>query len=129
MMISNTPTLTSYTFNYFLDCILILILMFILWIIYVIFHERIFKKYWKYFLQLKKETFFIRRSINDNMNFEMLVKIREQSQRLLPYRHMSPRTNRLVEIYIYELGVTRMVFRRHLLYAFFVDKFKIIVKD
>ncbi|CAF4316835.1 unnamed protein product [Rotaria sp. Silwood2] len=88
MMISNTSTLTSYTFTYFLACIFILILMIILWIIYVIFYEKIYKKYWKYFFQLKKETFFVRKSINDNINFEMLVKIREQSQKLLPYKHI-----------------------------------------
>ncbi|CAF1240120.1 unnamed protein product [Rotaria sordida] len=88
MMISNTATLTSYTFTYFLACIFILIFMIILWMIYVIFYEKIYKKYSKYFFQLKKETFFVPRSINDNINFEMLVKIREQSQRLLPYQHI-----------------------------------------
>ncbi|CAF1161654.1 unnamed protein product [Adineta steineri] len=85
LMISNTPTLTSYTFNYFFNCILILILMFILWINYVIFHEKIYRKI---FVQLKKETFFVHRPINDHINFEMLVKIREQSQKLLPYRYL-----------------------------------------
>jgi hypothetical protein len=80
-MISNTAILTNYTFNYFLACIFILILLFIIWIIYVIFYEKIWKKNSK-----KKETFFSQRSINDNINFEMLVKIREQSQRLLPYK-------------------------------------------
>ncbi|CAF1029230.1 unnamed protein product [Adineta steineri] len=85
LMISNTPTLTSYTFNYFFNCILILILMFILWINYVIFYEKIYRKI---FVQLKKENFFVHRPINDHINFEMLVKIREQSQKLLPYRYL-----------------------------------------
>ncbi|CAF1064916.1 unnamed protein product [Adineta steineri] len=85
LMISNTPTLTSYTFNYFFNCILILILMFILWINYVIFYEKIYRKI---FIQLKKENFFVHRPMNGHINFEMLVKIREQSQKLLPYRYL-----------------------------------------
>ncbi|CAF0956607.1 unnamed protein product [Adineta steineri] len=85
LMISNTPTLTSYTFNYFFNCILILILMFILWINYVIFYEKIYRKI---FVQLKKENLFVYRPINDHIDFEMLVKIREQSQKLLPYRYL-----------------------------------------
>jgi len=79
-MISNTSTLTSYTFNYFLNCIFILVLMFILWIISVIFYQKILPKY------SKKENFFQQRIIHDNINFEILVKIREQSHQLLPYK-------------------------------------------
>jgi hypothetical protein len=55
--------------------------MIILWIIYE-------KNLNKYFPQLKTEIFFTKRSINENMNFEMLVQIREQSYKLLPYQHM-----------------------------------------
>ena len=90
MMISNTATLTNYTFTYFIACIFMLIFMFILWIIYVIFYEKIFKEHWNHFLHIKKDSFFIQRSINRNnsINFEMLVKIREQSQKLLPHKHV-----------------------------------------
>jgi hypothetical protein len=87
-MISNTPTLISYTFNYYLACIIILILMIISWIIYVIVYEKILKKRWKYFFEMKKEKFFEKRSINDKINFEMLINIREQSQKLLPYKYL-----------------------------------------
>ncbi|CAF4701567.1 unnamed protein product, partial [Rotaria sp. Silwood1] len=96
IMISNTATLTSYTFTYFFACILILILMIILWILYIIFYEKILKKYWKYFFQLKNENFFQQKSINNNINFEILVKIREQSYRLLPYKHMIYKMNKFI---------------------------------
>ncbi|CAF2150873.1 unnamed protein product [Rotaria magnacalcarata] len=66
LMISNTATLTSYTFTYFLACIFILILM---------------------------EAFFTSRSTNDHINFKMLVKIREQSQKLLPYEYLISERN------------------------------------
>jgi hypothetical protein len=87
-MISNTATLPNYLFNYFLACIFILIFMLILWIGYVIFYERIFPKYLKNFFRIKTEKFFNRRSIHENINFEILVKIREQSHRLLPYKQL-----------------------------------------
>ncbi|CAF1020143.1 unnamed protein product [Adineta ricciae] len=89
MVISNTPTLTSYTFNYLLACILILIVMCVFWVVYVIFSEKILRKYWKNFFQSKRESFFVKRSINDHMNFEMLVKIREQSQNSLTNKKMN----------------------------------------
>ncbi len=60
--------------------------MVILWIIFVIFYEKILQKYYRNFFSLKKENFFRRKLINDNINFEMLVKIREQSEKLLPYK-------------------------------------------
>lgn len=68
--------------------------MIILWIICVIYYEKFSKKHWKYFHQTKQETFFEHRSINDNINFEILVKIREQSYKLLPYEHILYPTNR-----------------------------------
>lgn len=90
-MISNTATLTSYANTYFLACLIMLMFMFILWAIYVMFHEKIARKYSKNFRQFNKQTFFVRRTITDHMNFEMLVKIREQSSKLLPYRPISVR--------------------------------------
>jgi hypothetical protein len=62
--------------------------MLILWIIYVIFYEQIFPKYLKNIFQIKTQNYFYRRSIHENINFEILVKIREQSHRLLPYKHL-----------------------------------------
>ncbi len=62
--------------------------MIISWIIYVIVYEKILKKRWKYFFEMKKEKFFEKRSINDKINFEMLINIREQSQKLLPYKYL-----------------------------------------
>ncbi len=53
--------------------------MLILWIIYVIVYETISPEF-------QTENFFIRRTINEQINFEILVKIREQSSRLLPYQ-------------------------------------------
>ncbi|CAM4939242.1 unnamed protein product [Rotaria socialis] len=100
LMISNTATLTSYTFTYFLACIFILILMVILWIINIIFYEKIYKKYWRYFFQIKKETFFTPRSTNDHISFKMLVKIREQSQKLLPYKYLISERNNFKKITI-----------------------------
>lgn len=76
-MISNTPIITNYLFNYFLACIFILILLLILWIIFD-----------KKIVVLKKEKCFVERIINDNnKNLEVLVQIREQSQKLLPYQN------------------------------------------
>lgn len=90
MMISNTPTLTSYTWTYFVACLCILLFLLIIWLVYVLFYQTLFKSSWKYFYRVPDEQYFVRRSINENRNLDILVRIREQSQRLLPYRHIIP---------------------------------------
>jgi hypothetical protein len=49
----------------------------------------------KNIFQIKTQNYFNQRSIHENINFEILVKIREQSYRLLPYKDLtSMKTNR-----------------------------------
>lgn len=60
--------------------------MTILWIGYAIFHEQILPKYIRNYFHQHKEKFFTHRSIDDSINVEILMKIREQSYRLLPYK-------------------------------------------
>lgn len=62
--------------------------MVILWIGYAIIHEQILPKYVKKYFHPKTKSFFTRRSINERINFEILMKIREQSSRLLPYKDL-----------------------------------------
>ena len=85
---SNTPTLPSYLFGYFLAWIFLLIVMTLLWIGYALFYEQILPKYVRNYFRQQREKFFTHRPINDSMNVEILMKIREQSSRLLPYKNL-----------------------------------------
>lgn len=58
--------------------------MVILWIGYATIYEQILLKYF----HPQTKSFFTRRSINERINFEILMKIREQSSRLLPYKDL-----------------------------------------
>ena len=105
-MISNTATLPNYLFNYLLACILISIVMLISWLIYVFFYDQIFPKYFPKLFQMKQKTYFTQRMISENNNFEILVQIRAQSNRLLPYQtliHQQANQKNLLQKHIKQL--------------------------
>ena len=84
-MISNTPTVTSYTFSYFGMSACILAVMMLHWMVHVVVVEQVFRTYWKYSLRVNSETFFRARTINERVDLQTLVRLRQQSTRLLPY--------------------------------------------
>lgn len=90
-MLSSTPTVASYAFSYFLAAIVILVLMCILWLAFVFFHPRAARSDERKAQRLAPPPFFASRPLDNHLDFETLVKIREQSPALLPYPSLAGR--------------------------------------
>jgi hypothetical protein len=88
MMISNTSTIISYTWNYFFACLCILIIQLLIWLIYSQCYSIMLRDKYSNSFSRQSRQYFVRRTIYEHKNVDLLVRLRQQSTRLLPYAHI-----------------------------------------